>query len=238
MAGDSGNQGGLQKAGTQENTALTPSLPANPSPSHGLVLVFLLQRSASIVSRGPAQTRLFLIERNERHRRDWGSRGSFKGLKLLLPRASEDVDLPVFLLHLRGWTDTRPRACLGPPQGTPPRPLLTWSCLRACAAPASCIPQTQIPWTAALLERETGVGSRTRAPRGVGRKQRSWEDQVHGFPGAPWTSPQLSDFFSPSWFPERPQPRCAALLLVVWKNQPTRFGQSRHLRPGGLLINR
>lgn len=167
-----------------------------------------------------------------------GEPRKLQGLKLLLPRASEDVDLPAFLLHLRGWTGhLAPRACLAPPQGDPGRdPLLTWSCLRAfCACSGFLYSTNPNPMDSSTPERDR-VGSRTRAPGGEENKEagRTKFKGSQGPPGRPLNSLISSRL---SWFPERPQPPVCRLLLVVWKNQPTRL-QSRHLRPGGLLINR
>lgn len=154
----------------------------------------LLHRSP----RGLAQTRLFLIKRVNESTAETGEPRKLQGLRLLLPRASEDVDLPAFLLHLRGWTGhPAPRACLALPQGDPGRdPLLTWSCLRAfCACSGFLYSTNPNPMDSSAPERDR-VGSRTRAPGGEENKE-AGTDQVQGFPGAPWTSPQLSDFFTP-----------------------------------------
>lgn len=59
-----GSKGVSRKKKVHKQTLpLAPFLPGNPSPSHDLVLVLLLQRSAHRSPEGRAQTRLFLIKR-------------------------------------------------------------------------------------------------------------------------------------------------------------------------------
>lgn len=55
-----GTKGVSRKQAHRKTRPLTPFLPANPSPSHGLVLVFLLQRSASPVSPRPGTNQALL----------------------------------------------------------------------------------------------------------------------------------------------------------------------------------
>lgn len=53
MAGDSGEPGVSREEEVHKKARSCPFLPANPSPSHDLVLALLLQRSASPVSPRP-----------------------------------------------------------------------------------------------------------------------------------------------------------------------------------------
>lgn len=140
-------------------------------------------------SRGLAQTRL-LIERNE-STAETGEPRKLQSLKLLLPRASEDVTCLYSCSIPRGWTgypassQRLPRATTGPR----PRPLLTWSCLRSFLCllrlPVFHKPKShgqQHSWK----ETELGV-----APgRRVGRKTKKLGGPSSRFCG-PLTSPQL-----------------------------------------------
>lgn len=99
--------------------------------------------------------------------------------------------------------DTRPTTCLAPPlrdlgQDSP----LTWSCLRAfCACSGFLYSTNPNPMDSSAPERDR-VGSRTRAP-GREENEEAGTDQVQGLPGAPWTSPQPSDFFMPLLVPRK-----------------------------------
>ena len=213
-----------------------PFLPANPSPSHDLVLALLLQRSASPVSLRPGTNQALDQETDECTAETWGSRGSRRasGRCPLGPQKMWTCLHYCFISE--AGQDTCPTTCLAPPLGDLSQdPPLTWSCLRAfwaCSGFLYSMNPNPMDNSAPETDR---ARSRTRAPGGE-ENEEAGTDQVQrllGPSGRP-LNPLISS--CPSWFPERRQPPACHLLLVVL-NQPTRL-QSHHLRPGRLLINR